>query len=70
MCLAKVISDGTTVQISQQDWDAVELRMLELEGKLERIRAEACLCRQDAARDRGAALDRIVDLTKLKDGEP
>ena len=43
---------------------AKDKRIAELEARLDRIRAEACLCRQDAVRDREAALDRIVRLTK------
>lgn len=63
--------DVDTVTVDFASWKreaeriaAMEKLIAELEAKLERIRAEACLCRQDVARDRGAALDRIVDLAK------
>ena len=53
-------TDG--VPVVEVDIAAMEKRIAELEGKVQRMKAEAQLCRQDVNKDRERALDRVVEI--------
>jgi uncharacterized small protein (DUF1192 family) len=60
MTTAEMLAEA--LRAASADTEPLRKRIADLEAKISRMKAEARLCLQDAARDQDRALERIVEI--------